>query len=45
VEQQMISDHRTVTADPTFVFVHGGWSSGFNYHQVITELIAQGRRA
>src|SRR6266487_4652534 len=31
--------------DPTFVFVHGGWSSGFNFHQVVTQLVMAGRRA
>lgn len=30
---------------PTFVFVHGGWSSGFNYHGVVTQLVVGGRRA
>lgn len=29
----------------TFVLVHGGWSSGFNYHQVLERLVAAGHRA
>lgn len=32
-------------SEPTFVFVHGGWSSGFNFHQVVTQLVTAGRRA
>lgn len=32
-------------ADATFVLVHGGWSSGFNYHQVIERLASAGHRA
>jgi len=36
---------RNPTDEPTFVFVHGGWSSGFNYHQVVTQLVTGGRRA
>jgi alpha-beta hydrolase superfamily lysophospholipase len=37
--------HRAQHDEPTFVFVHGGWSSGFNYHQVVTQLVMAGRRA
>lgn len=29
----------------TFVLVHGGWSSGFNYHQVLERLASAGHRA
>jgi pimeloyl-ACP methyl ester carboxylesterase len=38
-------DDKPATGEMTFVFVHGGWSSGFNYHQVVTQLVMGGRRA
>jgi pimeloyl-ACP methyl ester carboxylesterase len=41
---QFAPDHAP-HGDPAFVFVHGGWSSGFNYHQVVTQLVMAGRRA
>src|SRR6266702_2358587 len=36
--------HRAHHHEPSFVFVHGGWSSGFNYHQVVTQLVMAGGR-
>ena len=36
---------RANRGENTFVLVHGGWSSGFSYHQLIERLVSAGHRA